>query len=70
MRRSTSPTLMVCPVCDTRYTETEGRACRRDCPLQRGCRLLSCPYCAHELPPPTRLTRLLARWFGRSEYAI
>jgi hypothetical protein len=57
--------LITCSVCGTRFSECEGRACHVDCPLQGRCKLLSCPYCAHEVPAPTRLTRWLARWFGR-----
>lgn len=57
--------VITCPVCGTRYSEAEGRACHVECPLEGRCHLLSCPYCAHEMPAPTRLTRWLARWFGK-----
>lgn len=63
----TADAFFVCPVCGTQYSDAEGRACRHDCPLQRGCSRLSCPYCAHEIPRPTRLTRWLTRWLGRVE---
>ncbi len=63
---SGTDTLITCTVCGTRYTEAEGRACHVECPLNGRCSLLSCPYCAHEVPAPTRLTRWLGRWFGRS----
>jgi len=52
---------VACPLCGTRYSEAEGRACRAGCPLQRHCGLLSCPTCAYEMPAPTRLTRWLER---------
>ncbi|HVN84580.1 MAG TPA: hypothetical protein VMW17_07025 [Candidatus Binatia bacterium] len=61
MKHLRAEPFIVCPVCETRYTETEGQACRVACPFQRGCRRLSCPYCAHELPRPSRLTRWLTR---------
>jgi hypothetical protein len=70
MKHPAPPAYITCSLCGTRYTETEGRACRQDCPLHRNCRLLSCPYCSHEVPPPTRLTRLLARWFGRTAESV
>ena len=62
-----SPTTgdIVCPLCGTRYSETEGRVCHSGCPLQRSCQLLSCPACGYEVPAPTRMTRLLSRWFGK-----
>jgi len=56
---------IACPVCGTVYSVAEGRGCRTACPLAGNCALLSCPYCAHEVPAPTRLTRWLARWFHR-----
>ena len=58
--------MITCAVCGTRFSEAEGRACHVECPLEGQCQLLSCPYCAHEVPAPTRLTRWLSRWFGRS----
>ena len=57
--------LITCSVCGTRYTEDEGRACHVDCPLRSSCGHLSCPFCAHEVPAPTRLTRWLARWLRK-----
>ena len=57
--------VITCTVCGTRFSEAEGRACHTECPLQGRCQLLSCPYCAHETPPPTRLTRWLERWLKR-----
>jgi hypothetical protein len=62
-------TIITCPVCGTRYSEAEGRACHAGCPMERGCQLLSCPYCAHEMPAQTRLTRWLSRWLGKAEGA-
>jgi len=56
---------ITCAVCGTRYAEAEGRVCHTACPLAGGCRLLSCPYCAHETPAPTPLTRWLSRRFRR-----
>ncbi|HXQ23203.1 MAG TPA: hypothetical protein VN812_16115 [Candidatus Acidoferrales bacterium] len=55
---------ITCPFCGTHYSEAEGRVCHVECPLQRQCRLLSCPYCAYEVPAPSRLTRRLSRWLG------
>ena len=62
---ATTDDLITCPLCGTRYTEAEGRSCRVDCPLHRACQRLSCPYCAHEVPAPSRLTRWLSRWLGK-----
>lgn len=59
--------LITCPLCGTRYTEAEGRACHMDCPMHRSCHMLSCPYCAREVPAPTRLTRWLSRWLHIAE---
>jgi uncharacterized Zn-finger protein len=56
---------IICPLCGTHYTEAEGRACHLDCPLHEHCGRLSCPYCAHEVPAPTALTRWLSRWTGK-----
>jgi DNA-directed RNA polymerase subunit RPC12/RpoP len=56
-----------CPLCGTRYSPAEARACRTACPLHDGCGLLRCPRCGHEVPAPTRLTRWLSRLLGRSE---
>ena len=58
--------LITCPLCGARYSEAEGRTCRVDCPLHRACQRLSCPYCAHEVPAPSRLTRWLSRWLGKA----
>ncbi len=63
---SAADTSVTCPVCGTRYSEAEGRACHAGCALQPNCQLLSCPHCAYEVPAPTRLTRWLARWFGKN----
>ena len=62
---STTTGDIVCPLCGTHYSETEGRVCHSACPLQRGCQLLGCPACGYEVPAPTRLTRLLSRCFGK-----
>jgi hypothetical protein len=59
--------LITCALCGTRYTEAEGRVCRADCPLHRTCGLLSCPYCAHEVAPRSRLTRWLTRWLTKPQ---
>jgi len=56
---------ITCPLCGTHYSEEEGRACHAACPFAPRCGRLSCPYCTHEVPTPTRLTRWLSRWFGR-----
>jgi len=53
---------VTCPLCGTRYSETEGRACTTGCPMARSCALLCCPRCGYETPGPTRLTRFLSRW--------
>ena len=58
-----------CPLCGTRYSEAEGRACHVECPLHERCGRLSCPYCAHEVPAPTPLTRWLSRWAGKRWFA-
>jgi ribosomal protein L37E len=56
---------ITCPLCGTRYNETEGQTCHSGCPLQRSCQLLSCPACGYEVPAPTRVTRWLSRWLGK-----
>ena len=56
---------IVCPLCGTQYSQSEGRVCHSGCPLQRGCNLLSCPACGYEVPAPTRTTRWLSRWLGK-----
>lgn len=55
---------ITCPLCGTHYSEAEGRACHVECPLHERCGRLSCPYCAHEVPAPTPLTRWLSRLLG------
>jgi len=58
--------MIACPLCGTRYRTADGQVCRSGCPLAPGCRLLRCPRCSYEIPPPTRLTRALGRWLGRA----
>ena len=60
---------VTCPLCGTRYSETEGRVCYSGCPLQRGCQLLSCPACGYEIPAPTRITRWLTARLKKPEGA-
>ena len=60
-----APELITCPLCGTRYDQTDGATYHAGCPLQRTCHLLSCPNCGYEVPAPTATTRWLSRWIGK-----
>jgi len=40
-----------CPLCGHRFTAKEAAACRINCPLAKGCKLVQCPNCRYEFPP-------------------
>lgn len=60
-------TVFVCPLCGSRFTHAK-QSCG-SCPLNTGCRLVTCPSCGYGFPRSSAvvdwLRRLVARGRGR-----
>jgi len=48
-----------CGMCGHSFTGEEGAACRRGCPLSKGCGMVTCPSCSYEFPAQSKVVTLL-----------
>jgi hypothetical protein len=57
-------TMIECSMCGHSFTPEEGAACRTGCPVA-GCGMVTCPSCAFEFPPPSKLVAFVTNLVRR-----
>lgn len=55
--------MIVCPLCSKEIPQ-DAEQCRTRCPMGKNCGLIRCPYCGYEMPPKSRLVKLVRKWVG------
>jgi hypothetical protein len=54
-----------CGMCGHSFTREEAEACHGGCPMSAGCGLVTCPSCAYEFPPESKLVTLVTKLFRK-----
>ncbi len=53
--------MIQCPLCGFKFSEGVNSRCTT-CPLNHGCNITCCPNCGYEMPPESKLVKLLRKW--------
>jgi rubredoxin len=56
--------MIECSMCGHSFTPEEGAACRSGCPVA-GCGMVTCPSCAFEFPPASKLVTFVTNLVRR-----
>jgi hypothetical protein len=56
--------MIECSMCGHSFTAEEGAACRSGCPVA-GCGMVTCPSCAFEFPPASKLVTFVTNLVRR-----
>ncbi|MFI5301523.1 MAG: hypothetical protein ACHREM_25830 [Polyangiales bacterium] len=52
-----------CGLCGAEFSRREAEACKKGCPISRGCGMVTCPSCGYEFPPESTIMNTLTRLF-------
>ena len=61
--------MIECGMCGHSFTREEAASCQKGCPMSAGCGLVTCPSCAFEFPPESKIVTLVTNLFRKRDRA-